>query len=75
MPNTEVKLLSAEDTCELPCWENRKSPDFFYIFEKVNITSLKYKSFANSGTEVFVRKVCAANKFTKRITIFKYMLI
>ena len=32
MPNTEVKLLSAEDTCELPCWENRKLPDFFYAF-------------------------------------------
>ena len=30
MPNTEVKLLSAEDTYELPCWENRKSPDFIY---------------------------------------------
>ena len=29
MPNTEVKLLSAEDTCELPCWENRKSPDLY----------------------------------------------
>ena len=26
MTNTEVKLLSAEDTYELPCWENRKSP-------------------------------------------------
>ena len=23
IPNTEVKLLSAEDTSELPCWENR----------------------------------------------------
>ena len=31
MPNTEVKLLSAEDTYELPCWENRKLP-VFYIF-------------------------------------------
>ena len=30
MPNTEVKLLSAEDTCELPCWENRKSPVLIY---------------------------------------------
>ena len=30
MPNTEVKLLSAEDTYELPCWENRKSPVFYY---------------------------------------------
>ena len=30
MPNTEVKLLSAEDTYELPCWENRKSPVFIY---------------------------------------------
>ena len=29
MPNTEVKLLSAEDTCGLPCWENRKLPDLY----------------------------------------------
>ena len=29
MPNTEVKLLSAKDTCGLPCWENRKSPDLY----------------------------------------------
>ena len=32
MPNTEVKLLSAEDTYELPCWENRKSPVFLCLF-------------------------------------------
>ena len=31
MPNTEVKLLGAEDTCELPCWENRKLPVFIFI--------------------------------------------
>ena len=31
MPNTEVKLLSAEDTYELPCWENRKLPVFYII--------------------------------------------
>ena len=31
MPNTEVKLSGAEDTCELPCWENRESPDFFIL--------------------------------------------
>ena len=29
MPNTEVKLFGAESTCELPCWEDRKLPDFF----------------------------------------------
>ena len=29
MPNTEVKLLSAKDTYELPCWENRTSPDLY----------------------------------------------
>ena len=34
MPNTEVKLLSAEDTYELPCWENRKLP-VFYIYIKI----------------------------------------
>ena len=28
MPNTEVKLLSAENTSGLPCWEDRKSLDF-----------------------------------------------
>ena len=28
MPNTEVKLIYAEDTCGLPCWENRKLPGF-----------------------------------------------
>ena len=35
MPNTEVKLLGAEDTYELPCWENRKSPDFIFLFSSV----------------------------------------
>ena len=29
MPNTEVKLLSAENTCGLPCWKDRKLPGFF----------------------------------------------
>ena len=29
MPNTEVKLFSAENTCGLPCWEDRKSPVFY----------------------------------------------
>ena len=28
--NTEVKLLSAEDTSELPYLENRSSPDYKY---------------------------------------------
>ena len=30
IPNTEVKRNGAEDTCELPCWENRLSLDFIY---------------------------------------------
>ena len=30
MPNTEVKLLSAENTCGLPCWKDRKLPGFIY---------------------------------------------
>ncbi len=37
MPNTEVNLLSAEDTCELPCWENRKSPDFLCLFTHLGV--------------------------------------
>ena len=31
IPNTEVKLSCAEDICELPCWENRLSPDFLCL--------------------------------------------
>ena len=30
IPNTEVKQNSAEDTCGLPCWKNRLSPNFIY---------------------------------------------
>ena len=35
MPNTEVKLFSAEDTCGLPYWENRKSPVFYFIYSSL----------------------------------------
>ena len=35
IPNTEVKLQSADDTSGLPCVENRLSPDFFYIFRYI----------------------------------------
>ena len=30
IPNTEVKQNSAEDTCGLPCWENRLSLGLIY---------------------------------------------
>ena len=30
IPNTEVKLKCADDTCGLPCWENRLLLDFIY---------------------------------------------
>ena len=30
IPNTEVKLQCADDTCGLPCWENRLLLDFIY---------------------------------------------
>ncbi len=23
IPNTEVKLIDAENTCEIPCWEDK----------------------------------------------------
>ena len=29
IPNTEVKLYCAEDTCGLPCWKNRLSPGLY----------------------------------------------
>ena len=31
IPNTEVKLFGAENTCGLPCWEDRKLPDFYFL--------------------------------------------
>ena len=30
IPNTEVKLFSAENTWRLPSWKHRKSLDFIY---------------------------------------------
>ena len=30
IPNTEVKRVNAEDTCGLPCWENRSSPNLIF---------------------------------------------
>ena len=35
IPNTEVKPKCAENTCGLPCWEDRLSLDFF-IFKDTN---------------------------------------
>ena len=31
IPNTEVKPKCAENTCGLPCWEDRLSLDFFIL--------------------------------------------
>ena len=36
IPNTEVKLISAENTCGLPCWKHRSSPDL-YIFPNSSV--------------------------------------
>ena len=30
IPNTEVKPKYAENTCGLPCWEDRLLPDLIY---------------------------------------------
>ena len=35
IPNTEVKLSCAENTCGLPCWEDKLLPDFYFYYEKV----------------------------------------
>ena len=39
IPNTEVKLCGAEDTCLATSRENRSMPTFFllYLFEKLQI--------------------------------------
>ena len=36
IPNTEVKLLSAENTSGLPYWEDKKSPDFYFFIKGKN---------------------------------------
>ena len=45
IPNTEVKPKCAENTCGLPCWEDRLSLDFlFYILlnnKRLEISILK----------------------------------
>ena len=36
IPNTEVKLKCAENTCGLPCWEDRLLPDLnIFLFSSV----------------------------------------
>ena len=37
IPNTEVKPKCAENTCGLPCWEDRLLLDFFLVLRKCNI--------------------------------------
>ena len=51
MPNTEVKLLSAEDTYELPCWENRKSPVFLCLFYSriVEFLNIRFSASLKKG--------------------------
>ena len=35
IPNTEVKPKCAENTYGLPCWEDRLSLDFFFVYETI----------------------------------------
>ena len=44
IPNTEVKPKCAENTCGLPCWEDRLSLDFF-CFLNYNILNYNIKIF------------------------------
>jgi len=48
---------------------------FLLYIRKVILTFLIYKSFANRSTELFLRKVRAANKLTERIAILNFVLI
>ena len=43
IPNTEVKLSSAENTWLATAWEDRKTPTFVYL-----ITQYRYSSIAQS---------------------------
>ena len=51
IPNTEVKRNSAEDTCGLPCWENRLSLDFFIL------TFTQYCQFIEYSIYVFIKYI------------------
>ena len=42
IPNTEVKPKCAENTCGLPCWEDRLSLDFLFYLYKIFMFLLKY---------------------------------
>ena len=49
MPNTEVKLSSAEDTCGLPCWKNRKSPVLYSSLAQLVERSAVNRNVASSS--------------------------
>ena len=62
IPNTEVKPKCAENTCGLPCWEDRLLLDFFYVLEnqmhtnlqkpkKNNRININFKYFRNIKTK------------------------
>ena len=42
IPNTEVKPKCAENTCGLPCWEDRLLLDFLFYLYKIFMFLLKY---------------------------------
>ena len=43
IPNTEVKPKCAENTCGLPCWEDRLSLDFFAFENYIKILKMLRK--------------------------------
>ena len=48
IPNTEVKPLSAENTRELPCLEDRLLPDFIYSSLAQSVERSAVKQIAKS---------------------------
>ena len=52
IPNTEVKPKCAENTCGLPCWEDRLLPVFLFYINK-NEALYKYLFFLH----YYLRKI------------------
>ena len=67
IPNTEVKLQCAENTCGLPCWEDRLLPVFFILYnnekrhklELTNSLNLIYVFFFYLSSVFIFKKLCS----------------
>ena len=73
IPNTEVKLISAEDTCGIPYWENRLLPDLYsslaQLVERPAVKQISKSKVSSSIRKLIDEKVANSVKLvTSKLT-------